>query len=147
MTWAWGQGALQVPRLPPDFLSGLVASVKPRAAFLEESRIRGRWLVPRVGNPEFARDDKVEGGDCYGESLLGWGEPQVPPRLRSGQALHFATCRVWRRWRASCLEIVDGAVGLVDCAVGVGVGVGIGVGDGDASKGLACFDTGQRAAF
>ena len=47
-------------------------------------------------------------------------------------------------WRH--LEIVDGAVGLVDCAVGVGVGIGIGVGDGDASKGLACFDTGQRAA-
>jgi len=52
---------LQIPRLPPDFLSGLVASVKPRAAFLKESRIRGRWLVQRVGNPEFARDDKGEG--------------------------------------------------------------------------------------
>ena len=63
---------LQIPRLPPDFLSGLVASVKPRAAFLKESRIRGRWLVPRVGNPEFARDDKVEVGDFYKELLLGW---------------------------------------------------------------------------
>ena len=45
------------------------------------------------------------------------------------------------------LEIVDGAVGLVDGAVGVGVGVGIGIGDGDAAKGLACLDAGQRAAF
>jgi hypothetical protein len=128
VTWAWGKGTLQVPRLPPDFLSGLVASVKPRAAFLKESRIRGRWLVQRVGNPEFVRDDKVEGGDFYGKSLLGWGEP-----------LEFSARRH--------LEIVDGPVGLVDRAIRVGVGVGIGVGDGDAPKGLPCLDTGQRAAF
>jgi hypothetical protein len=62
-----GKGAPQVPRLPPDFLSGLVASAKPRAAFLKESRIRGRWLVQRVGNPESARDDK--GGWCFQEEL------------------------------------------------------------------------------
>src|SRR5271154_5697712 len=63
VTWAWGKGALQVPRLPPDFLSGLVVSVdfmrlsSKKAAYVavDESRV--------VGNPEFARDDKVGDGD------------------------------------------------------------------------------------
>ena len=49
----------QIPRLPPDFLSGLVVSVSLRrlssnkAAYVvvDESSV--------VGNPEFARDDKV----------------------------------------------------------------------------------------
>ena len=40
----------------PVRLSGVVTA---RAAFIKESRIRGRWLVQLVGNPEFARDDKV----------------------------------------------------------------------------------------
>ena len=52
------RGALQIPRLPPDFLSGLVASVNfmrlsvKKAAYVavDESSV--------VGNPEFARDDK-----------------------------------------------------------------------------------------
>jgi hypothetical protein len=56
------RGTLQVPRLPPDFLSGLVESVNlvrlslKKAAYVavEESSV--------VGNPEFARDDKLEGG-------------------------------------------------------------------------------------
>jgi hypothetical protein len=34
-------------------------------------------MEPRTGNP--GRDDKVEGGGFYGKTLLGWGEPQVPP--------------------------------------------------------------------
>jgi len=57
-----GKGAPQVPRLPPDFLSGLVVSVdfmrlsskKAAHVVVEESSV--------VGNPEFARDDKGEGG-------------------------------------------------------------------------------------
>ena len=53
-----GQGKkLQIPRLPPDFLSGLVTSLSLVRLSFRESRIRVRWLVQRVGNPEFARDD------------------------------------------------------------------------------------------
>ncbi len=54
VTWevARGKGALQVRRLPPDFLSGLVASVNLM-----------RLSSNVVGNPEYARDDKVEDGD------------------------------------------------------------------------------------
>jgi hypothetical protein len=67
---AFGKGAQQIPRLPPDFLSCFVASANSRAAFLKESRIRGRWLVQRVGNPESARDDKGEGGASMGIWLV-----------------------------------------------------------------------------
>jgi len=57
------EGELQIPRLPPDFLSGLVVSVdfvrlsskKAACVVVDESSV--------VGNPEFARDDKGEGGD------------------------------------------------------------------------------------
>src|SRR5271170_2792046 len=66
------QVELQVPRLPPDFLSGLVVSVdfmrlsSKKAAYVvvDESRV--------VGNPEFARDDKVEDGDFCLKLLSGW---------------------------------------------------------------------------
>jgi len=59
-----GEGELQIPRLPPDFLSGSVVSVNlmrlsQKAAYVVvlESSV--------VGNPEFARDDKGEDGDFY----------------------------------------------------------------------------------
>jgi hypothetical protein len=57
-----GKGTLQVPRLPPDFLSGLVASVN----LMRLSSKKAAYVVVLessvVGNPEFARDDKGEGG-------------------------------------------------------------------------------------
>jgi hypothetical protein len=46
------RGTLQVPRLPPDFLSGLVESVNLVRLSLEQ----------RSRKSEFARDDKLEGG-------------------------------------------------------------------------------------
>ncbi len=60
-------------RSPFDFAQGRLSATsefpvkgrgvgRSRAAFLKESRTRGRWLVQRVGNPESARDDKVEDG-------------------------------------------------------------------------------------
>ena len=60
----WGvvkrKGALQVPRLPPDFLSGLVASLN----LMRLSSKKAAYVVVLensiVGNPEFARDDKGE---------------------------------------------------------------------------------------
>ena len=59
------RGALQIPRLPPDFLSGLVVSVN----FMRLSLKKAAYVVVDessvVGNPEFARDDKVEGGDFF----------------------------------------------------------------------------------
>jgi hypothetical protein len=56
-----GKGAQQVPRLPPDFLSGLVVSVNlmrlssKKAAYVvvDESSV--------VGNPDFAPNDKKGG--------------------------------------------------------------------------------------
>jgi hypothetical protein len=55
---AFGKGAQQGPRLPPDFLSDLVVSIdimrlsllKATYVAVDESNV--------VGNPEFARDDK-----------------------------------------------------------------------------------------
>jgi hypothetical protein len=79
-----GRGAPQVPRLPPDFLSDSVVSVKlmrlssKKAAYVavDECRV--------VGNPEFAptarrgrRDDKGEGSAHLSSGYRGWKEPQV----------------------------------------------------------------------
>jgi hypothetical protein len=61
ITWGVvrGKGALQIPRLPPDFLSGLVASVN----LMRLSSKKAAYVVVLessvVGNPEYARDDKV----------------------------------------------------------------------------------------
>jgi hypothetical protein len=53
---------LQIPRLPPDFLSGLVVSVD----FMRLSSKKAAYVVVGEnsvkGNPEFARDDKLEAG-------------------------------------------------------------------------------------
>jgi hypothetical protein len=53
-------GAMQIPRLPPDFLSDLVASVN----FMRLSLLKAAYVAVDessvVGNPECARDDKLE---------------------------------------------------------------------------------------
>jgi hypothetical protein len=58
------------PSASSGFPVGLSDVVKPRAALLRESRIRVRWLVQRVGNPEFARNDKfverINNSPCQG---------------------------------------------------------------------------------
>jgi hypothetical protein len=58
---ALGKGAPQIPRLPPDFLSGLVVSVD----FMRLSLLKAAYVAVDeccvVGNPEFARDDKFKG--------------------------------------------------------------------------------------
>ncbi len=56
---------LQVPRLPPDFLSGFAISVNLMRLSLEKAAYVAVVECKVVGNPEFARDDKVEGGDFY----------------------------------------------------------------------------------
>jgi hypothetical protein len=59
------EGAQQVPRLPPGFLSGLAASANlVRLSSKKAAYVAVDWCSV-VGNPEFARDDKVEGGDFY----------------------------------------------------------------------------------
>ena len=59
---AWRERELQIPRLPPDFLSGVVVS----ADFMRLSSKKAAYVVVDessvVGNPEFARDDKLKGG-------------------------------------------------------------------------------------
>jgi hypothetical protein len=52
---------LQVPRLPPGFLSGLVALVNFMRLSLKKAAYVAVDESSVVGNPEFARDDKVGG--------------------------------------------------------------------------------------
>ena len=52
------RGTLQVPRLPPDFLSGLVVSVNLVRLSLKKAAYVAVDESSVVGNPEFARDDK-----------------------------------------------------------------------------------------
>jgi hypothetical protein len=59
--FVWCQGAQQVPRLPPDFLSGLVALVNFMRLSLKKAAYLAVDESSVVGNPEFARDDKVGG--------------------------------------------------------------------------------------
>jgi hypothetical protein len=65
--FVWCQGAQQVPRLPPDFLSSLVASINSMRLSLKKAAYVAVDESSVVGNPEYARDDKGEGGDFYGE--------------------------------------------------------------------------------
>jgi hypothetical protein len=52
-----GETELQVPRLPPDFLSGLVASVNlVRLSLKKAAYVAVDWCSV-VGNPEFAPPD------------------------------------------------------------------------------------------
>jgi hypothetical protein len=57
--FVWCQGAQQVPRLPPDFLSGLVALVNFMRLSLKKAAYLAVDESSVVGNREFARDDKV----------------------------------------------------------------------------------------
>ena len=63
---------LQIPRLPPDFLSGLVVSVD----FMRLSSKKAAYVVVGessvVGNPEYARDDKGEAVALPKLLLVGW---------------------------------------------------------------------------
>jgi hypothetical protein len=62
-------GERQIPRLPPDFLSGFVVSIDlMRLSLLKAAHVAvGERSV--VGNPECARDDKGEGGYFYSEQF------------------------------------------------------------------------------
>ena len=53
-----GERELQIPRLPPDFLSELVVSVNLMRLSLEKAAYVAIFESTVVGNPEFARDDK-----------------------------------------------------------------------------------------
>jgi hypothetical protein len=64
------QGAQQVPRLPPDFLSSLVVSVDLMRLSLKKAAYVAVDECCVVGNPEFARDDKGEGGASIGNWLV-----------------------------------------------------------------------------
>jgi hypothetical protein len=55
-----GKGALQIPRLPPDFLSSFVAPVSIMRLSLEKAAYVVVDESSVVGNPEYARDDKGE---------------------------------------------------------------------------------------
>jgi hypothetical protein len=56
-----GSAEPQIPRLPPDFLSGLVASVNFVRLSLKKAAYVAVDESSVVGNPEFARDDKRGG--------------------------------------------------------------------------------------
>ena len=88
--FVWCQGAQQVPRLSPDFLSGLVALVNFMRLSLKKAAYVAVDESSVVGNPEDAPDDKVEGGDFYGElsDRMDREQPQVPfPRINA-KGLH-----------------------------------------------------------
>src|SRR5271168_1238108 len=61
-TFAVPEVKLQVPRLSPDFLSALVVSVNLMRLSSEKAAYVVVFESSVVGNPEFARDDKGEGG-------------------------------------------------------------------------------------
>src|SRR5271163_4317235 len=69
------QVELQIPRLPPDFLSCLVVSVD----FMRLSSKKAAYVVVDessvVGNPEFARDDKGEGSGAPWTELINSNQP------------------------------------------------------------------------
>src|ERR1700678_1611913 len=65
--FVWEKGAPQIPRLPPDFLSGLVVSVDLVRLSLQKAAYVAVDECGVVGNPEFARDDKAEGSCIYSE--------------------------------------------------------------------------------
>ena len=66
------RGALQVPRLPPDFLSGLVASVNFMRLSLKKAAYVGVYESSVVGNPECARDDKWRVVTFIKDRQIGW---------------------------------------------------------------------------
>jgi hypothetical protein len=55
------KGAPQIPRLPPDFLSGLVVSVNLMRLSSKKAAYVVVFESGVVGNPEFAPNDKRVG--------------------------------------------------------------------------------------
>ena len=94
--FVWCQGAQQVPRLPPDFLSGLVALVNFMRLSLEKAAYVAVNESSVVGNPEYApaarrgrRDDKWRVVTFIRGCQIGWTEkqqqvPRLPPDFLSG---------------------------------------------------------------
>ena len=86
---------LQIPRLPPDFLSGRVVSVNPMRLSSQKAAYVVALESSEVGNPEFARDDKGEGSAHLSSRYRGMDRAAarervmallvaVPPRFGSG---------------------------------------------------------------
>ena len=80
-TFVRSRGAMQIPRLPPDFLSDLVASVN----FMRLSLLKAAYVAVDessvVANPECAptarrgrRDDKWRGVTFIRGRQIGWTE-------------------------------------------------------------------------
>jgi hypothetical protein len=57
-TFVWEKGALQVPRLPSDFLSSLVTSVNLMRLSLNKAAYVVVFKSSVVGNPEFAPNEQ-----------------------------------------------------------------------------------------
>jgi hypothetical protein len=82
--FVWCQGAQQVPRLPPDFLSGVVSLVNCMRLSLKKAAYVAVDESSVVGNPEYARDDKWRVVTFIRGCQIGWTEKQQQvPRLRS----------------------------------------------------------------
>jgi hypothetical protein len=75
------RGALQVPRLPPDFLSGLVAPVNFMRLSLRKAAYVAVYGSSVVGNPECARDDKWRVVAFIKGRSIGWTEGRQVPQL------------------------------------------------------------------
>jgi hypothetical protein len=90
--FVWCQGAQQVPRLPPDFLSGLVALVNFMRLSLKKAAYVAVNESSVVGNPEYApaagrgrRDDKWRVVTFVRGCRIGWTEKQQQvPHASSG---------------------------------------------------------------
>ena len=73
------QRKLQIPRLPPDFLSDSVVSVNIMRLSSKKAAYMVALEICVVGNPEFARDDKGE------------GSARLSSRYGDGQSCRLAT--------------------------------------------------------
>jgi len=98
-----GERELQIPRLPPDFLSGLVVSVNLMRLSLKKAAYVVVLESSAVGNPEFARDDKGEGGAHLSRRTEGWTER--PLVIRDSHHLWFfqpLADSSWKRHSTLC---------------------------------------------
>ena len=87
-----GEGELQIPRLPPDFLSGLVASVNLVRLSLKKAAYVAVDSRSLVGNPEFARDDKGEDSVHLSSCYTGWTYLYAE-REANDPSIHITNCR------------------------------------------------------
>jgi hypothetical protein len=116
---------LQIPPLPPDFLSGLVVSVDLMRLSLEKAAYVAVFESSVVGNPESGRDEKVEGGAHLGSGGGGWTGPTGNPLggTLGNRPLPTGFCpeevlRGDRLRRDSILDQVlthQGGQGILDC--------------------------------